>query len=544
MAKSRSGSIVRKTDSLKVRVTIVDDQGKTRRPWLSINPAFDDEKAKRTALKVAKEMDGKPYQPKLIQAGRRPTGGITVDEYFDSLWAPSRKGRVKSIRMDRSRYRKHISPLIGKKLLTEVSRDDLRDVVQALDRKAVERRHLKGRERFGPKTANNVWAIVTKMFDDAVESKVKELRLLTTNPATNVKPPDPPPPIEKQWLYPAELRQLLSCRAVPLSWRRLYAAAVYSYARPGEVLALLWGRSIDLAHGIVRINRSYDHIADAFNEHTKTEDSRAFAIEPVLRPLLEKMWREYPRQGLVFDTVRKLAETLRAHLLVAGVDREALHVERKNALRLRFHDLRATGITYMAIRGDTDNDVRERAGHADFKTTQVYIRRGHLAAGGSVGDPYAPLPVELFESSIELSGVIVGDQNLSSGDAGSAGAGEGIRILFPSAEGSSLPRTPGEAPEETGHPGLSEPRETRKDDSEDDSDPPFPGVAQVAANLHTLAELDPAGARPGLAVVNALDAVLRGDVRTARTILRQEARAADAAPSRPRRDAEFGEVGS
>ena len=46
----------------------------------------------------------------------------------------------------------------------------------------------------------------------------------------------------------------------------------------------------------------------------------------------------------------------------------------------------------MAIRGDSDQDVRERAGHADFETTLLYIRREHLAlSSAAIGRPYAAL---------------------------------------------------------------------------------------------------------------------------------------------------------
>jgi hypothetical protein len=66
----------------------------------------------------------------------------------------------------------------------------------------------------------------------------------------------------------------------------------------------------------------------------------------------------------------------------------------------------------MAMRGDTDNAIRERAGHTDFATTLLYIRRGHLAAGASIGNPFAPLPESLTgivqQSSTATSGGIPG----------------------------------------------------------------------------------------------------------------------------------------
>ena len=118
--------------------------------------------------------------------------------------------------------------------------------------------------------------------------------------------------------------------------------------------------------------------------------------------------------------------------------RASLHVRRQGSQPIRFHDLRATGITYMAIRGDSDQDVRERAGHADFETTLLYIRRGHLAlSSAAIGRPYAALPAcVLGESSREP---VESSQKSSFSDdsiplskrnhSELCGAGEGIRTL-------------------------------------------------------------------------------------------------------------------
>jgi integrase len=42
--------------------------------------------------------------------------------------------------------------------------------------------------------------------------------------------------------------------------------------------------------------------------------------------------------------------------------------------RLRFHDLRGTGLTWMAIRGDDPLKIQQRAGHRTFEMTHKYIR--------------------------------------------------------------------------------------------------------------------------------------------------------------------------
>ncbi len=433
MPRKRTGTIERAADNsrLRIRVTVSDSFGKTRRPWLDIDPKFDDDAARRIAAKFSAEVDGKPWDPAQFDRRTKPSGPVvTCDEYFEKLWLPSRVGKLASVSSDRGRWGKHIKPLIGDLPLSAVTSDTLRDVVEALDAKA-SRGGGTGRDRFGKKTACNTWTIVSKMFGDACGSKIRDLRVLTANPALGVKPPDAPGEPEKQWLFPSELEQLLTCHEVPLDRRRLYAVALYTYVRPGEVLAFLWGRSIDLPHRMLRVNRAYDQRAKRFNEWTKTGDSRHFAIEPLLLPLLSTMWQERRKPGLVFPLFGHLAEVLRADLMTAKVTRAALHVARPGAERIRFHDLRATGITYMAIRGDSDNDIRERAGHTDFETTLKYIRRGHLALKSTgIGSPFAALPDCLLGvSSGETSRGNQAVPGTALKRAGSSGAGEGIRIL-------------------------------------------------------------------------------------------------------------------
>ncbi len=41
--------------------------------------------------------------------------------------------------------------------------------------------------------------------------------------------------------------------------------------------------------------------------------------------------------------------------------------------QVRFHDLRASGLTWLAIRGDSPVQIQHVAGHTDFATTKKYI---------------------------------------------------------------------------------------------------------------------------------------------------------------------------
>ena len=85
-----------------------------------------------------------------------------------------------------------------------------------------------------------------------------------------------------------------------------------------------------------------------------------------------------------------------------GVDRfersgEAVDLRANDATRqqIRFHDLRATGIIWMVVRGDDHLKIRYRAGHEDFSTTQEYIRAAEAIRDG-FGDVFPPIPDALF----------------------------------------------------------------------------------------------------------------------------------------------------
>jgi hypothetical protein len=84
----------------------------------------------------------------------------------------------------------------------------------------------------------------------------------------------------------------------------------------------------------------------------------------------------------------KHAARLREHLIDAGCTRHALHHSQRRSLQITFHDLRATGITWM-VRGDTLLQIRDKAGHEDAEQTNDYMRRASEA--GNVGAPFPSL---------------------------------------------------------------------------------------------------------------------------------------------------------
>jgi hypothetical protein len=250
--------------------------------------------------------------------------------------------------------------------------------------------------KFTGATAGKVWGAVARMFKAACKSKTAELRVREGNPAAEVEGPDHDDRRAKQWLYPCELLQLVACTDVPLAMRRIYAVSIYLFTRAGELEVLDW-LDIDLEHGRVHIHRAIDRDTGEIRE-TKGAEVREFSIEPTLLPLLRAMHDESGGRGVVLrmPPVKQLASTFRKHLALARLKRDALFRRTNTELPISFHDLRAVGLTWLAMRGDEPLTIRDRAGHENFATTEGYIRRGRNAQG--LGAPFPELPATLLEN--------------------------------------------------------------------------------------------------------------------------------------------------
>lgn len=273
-------------------------------------------------------------------------------------------------------------------LYRKLTRDEIEEVVASLDQAVRD-------QKISAKTARNVWGEVTAAFREAQASKNRELRVRTDNPADNVKGPDRGVEKAKPVLFPDELMRLLACEDVPLERRRAYAVAAYLGARSNE-LAALTAADIDLAHGRVSIAKQVDRRSGEVRR-TKTKQARAFDLEPNIIPLLQILVDERPQGRLLqLPKDEERAELVRQDLRTAGVDRAELFVETDPARDwFKFHNLRDTCLTWMALRGDDPIRVQWRGGHTDFTMTQRYIAAGRNL-GARVGEVFGPLPASLL----------------------------------------------------------------------------------------------------------------------------------------------------
>lgn len=383
MARKPTGTVQWSGDHWRARVTLEDGS----RPWLDLPASIGEhehERAKAKAAELAKY--ARDHGVRRASRGRTVSNAETLIEYSERWLAQRERDGRRAVRDDRGRLTTHIFPMIGALPIAEVTERDCRRVVASLDAKARE-------GTIAWRTAIVVWAVFSKLLDDACHSKAEALRVLTSNPAKDVRPPDRGADRARCYLYPSEFVRLMACSAIPVSWRRAYAVAVYTYARAGELEALRRA-DVDLVHGSVRVHRQSDRrTGEAIA--TKTKATRVVPIEPTLRPLMEAIARSADDGRLVKLAPRDSgAAFLRKHLRAAGLDREELYADDETRAPITFHDLRATGITWRAVRGDDPLKIQRSAGHSSFTTTERYIREAENVRAG-FGDVFPALPSEL-----------------------------------------------------------------------------------------------------------------------------------------------------
>ena len=292
-----------------------------------------------------------------IRAGiqRRPAEPHGFAELCD-YWLENRTAKKRSQKDDRSIIGKHLRPSFGH---LDVSRIGVRAVHD----------FEKSRSGLSPKTLNNHLTLLISMLNLGVD-----LGWLTTPP--RIKKPKLID-VDYRWLRtPDDIKALLvAARDEEPRVMQLYAAAVCTGMRAGELLGLRW-EDVDLESRLITVRRSYD-------KPTKTG---AIRHVPVLDPLLPVLreWRLMNPLPCVFPgqtgrpqgpSARVLQEILkrclrRAELVPGGKQAEAPYE------RITFHDLRHTFASHWVWRGGDLFRLQKVLGHKNVQMTQRYA---HLA---------------------------------------------------------------------------------------------------------------------------------------------------------------------
>lgn len=295
----------------------------------------------------------------------RAPANTTVQETAEDLTAGMKSGRIRTrsgdrykpsaIRSYEAALRDHIVPHLGRTRLADVHHRDVQRIADDL--------LAEGRD---PSTIRNALMPLRVIFRRAVEDGD-----LAVNPCTHLRLPAVRGRRERI-ASPDEAQRLLA--ALPERDRPIWATALYAGLRRGELMALRW-EDIDLAGGVIRIERAYDDKGRVEIEPKSRAGLRAVPIVGALRDaLVEHKAREGRDRGLVFGSS---AETpfqpstvwRRSHTswLRAGLE------------PLGLHEARHTFASVLIAAGVNAKAITTYMGHASVQTT--YDLYGKLMPG-------------------------------------------------------------------------------------------------------------------------------------------------------------------
>jgi integrase len=146
----------------------------------------------------------------------------------------------------------------------------------------------------------------------------------------------------------------------------IYLTAAFTGLRQGELLALRW-RDVDFELELVRVRRNFTH-----GREGTPKSGRERAV-PMMAEVAQALAQLSERERFTAPEDLVYCSALGGHLSAKHLAlryRKAL--DRAALRRLRFHDLRHTFGTH-AIRAADPREVMEWMGHADLKTTQIYL---------------------------------------------------------------------------------------------------------------------------------------------------------------------------
>lgn len=313
--------------------------------------ATRDGKALAAVLEAAARVEnGSAHMPTVVGTTFQSFAEDWTEGRLHARWPDHVKKKATSSD-DRLRLKRYVYPVVGHVPLAEFGLDHGDAVMRSLPSSlsSASRRHV-------AQAMHRILAIA-----------VYPARVLERNPLPRGFLPSMKSPKAFSSLYPAEDAKLLACTDVPLAHRVLWGFMAREGMRRSEAARLTWS-SVDLERGAVTLDEN------------KTDQPRAWALDPgVVRALA--VWKELCPKAKPNDVVfpvrmNRLADELREHLALAGVDRPALFERSASRQPIRAHDLRATMITIALANGRSETWVQDRTGH----TSSVMVNRYRRAA--------------------------------------------------------------------------------------------------------------------------------------------------------------------
>jgi integrase len=198
---------------------------------------------------------------------------------------------------------------------------------------------------------------------------------------------------------PAHGPRRISEHDVPIEWRQLYAIALFTGLRPGELQVLTWA-DVDLKARTLTVSKAYERESGVRAPKT-LQGRRVVPLHEHLLPLLEKLRGEpgelvAPLLSALKRGGDRVAMTFRAHLRAAGVERARLEADTPTEEPVDFRSLRDSYATWSALAGVGERVFSGAWGDASPSTTDRYIKAAGSFDVAAIGHPFPALPASLF----------------------------------------------------------------------------------------------------------------------------------------------------
>lgn len=328
------------------------------------NFSLDDRGGALAWLDHAKKLiEAGRWEPETLVRHRERTGRLTLGEYYPG-WLEHRTFKGRPLKAG-TRYRlskdieNHVLPYFGNTRLVDITQSDIDSWLATMpaDQEAMR--------------ANALRALKSMLRSASMPGEHGEPPLIPRYPCTRSLPK----PRKKSETVPATPQQVKAIYdAMPARYAMsIYLAVFCDGLRIGEVCALQRG-DFDLDRRVMRVRRGRVTMDPTKSVDTpKTASSiRNEVIPSQLAPLLDTFFTEYAITepgAWLFPELKDPSAPVHPNSLRSWFAKARVAADRPD---LRFHDLRHTGLTWLAEEGATVRELMDAAGHADMETAMRY----------------------------------------------------------------------------------------------------------------------------------------------------------------------------
>ena len=300
-------------------------------------------------LKAAREAEALILAELLLEKGkpRRVTWGMWFTKCLEQMKITHRPTTVENYGFMMGRW---VTPMFQDRYLDEITPADIHSLV--FDQKP----------KASPSTRRTILDVVRRILGRAVEEGI-----LLRNPALPIKVKVPQP--VQSILNATEVQNLLhEAKRTNHRFFAIWAAALFTGMRSGELYALRW-TDIDLENRRIYVTRSWNNKAGY--GPTKSQRNRVVPISNSLMRLLAELRlagrSQSPDEDFVLPHLQEWTDGEQAAVL-------RRFCQTIGITSVKFHDLRATFITQLLLKGVALAQVMSIAGHTEIGTTNGYLR--------------------------------------------------------------------------------------------------------------------------------------------------------------------------